>query len=241
METIRIKSLTREGVAYEVNSNRNFEFNRNPHNNINEKVKEYMTYGDGLTIHSPPTIASKDAIVDFLASLGSYILSNPIHFLINEMETLEGIWPHNLYNKDIDFALSIKFNPERKQFYSFQEKKISSSKNKQYDKRWEEIKEWNDGSLNAGLNLLQKSFWNALETFSGYEDIRNRFSDTQEWSGGHIDGYGIGYTGEYNDLEYAYRVVDRLVQAYRHIDQAKRTFECLDNNWISKQHKEKAA
>ncbi|MCJ7747910.1 MAG: hypothetical protein MUP27_09205 [Desulfobacterales bacterium] len=241
METIRFKSLTRNGVAYEVNPNRGFEFNRDPHNYIHEKIKEYLTYGDGLTIHSPPTIVLKDYIVDFLASLGSYILNNPIHFLVNGMEILESIWTHNLYNKDIDFALSIKFNPEKKQFYSFQEKKISSSKSKQYDKRWEEIKEWNDGSLNAGLNLLQKSFWNCLETFSAYEDIRNRFSDMQDWSGGHIDGYGIGYTGEYTDLEYGFKVIDRLVKAYREIDQAKRTFECLDNNWIKKQSKEKVA
>lgn len=232
MET-RFKSLNRDGIAYELLTYSNeIETWNCTKGFLSARIAEYQCFNDGMVQHSPHCLIYGDNIVDCLVSMAFFVNDNKNDNDL--MKLVSDVWPTDIYKDKIDFARSIKFNPDKRKFYSITELKTSTSEKMQYDKRYELIPEWADGSIDCLCRMLIPSFSNGLEKFYYYDQLRHL---PNMW--GNIEGCLIGLTGktyEYTSVtaENALHILTYFVGAYRLQQQAVRSMECLIHNMESR-------
>jgi hypothetical protein len=115
----------------------------------------YETYGDGLTQHSGEWRVQKEHIIDFCASLAEYLVRLDPAERDAVAAEFRFKWPEETPEKDMEFAYSIRYNSEKPyRYYNLRERKVSSAESKQYDKRWQRIPDWADGSPMAMARLI---------------------------------------------------------------------------------------
>lgn len=223
-------SVTRDGVMYEIqgsDSYRDNGFYKCPGAYLGQEIVEYLTYGDGSTQHSHSSIVSVKDFFDCLASLATYLQDNP-----DEVDRVSSVWPHQDWTDKISFAMGIKYNEKKPEYVSVDLQKTSKSEKLRWDKRWELIPSWADGSMEITFKWTCESHYSALYRFSLYEQIRKAY----RWET--FEGSGIGSTDNYDKLSSAFHAVDSLVMAYHMSEGAKRTFACLKSNWLMRQGQE---
>ncbi len=204
-------------------------FFRDPHRFLGPRFAEYDTYGDGLTQHGYQYPVVADNVVDFLISLGKYMLDTPT--AADELrKTFD--WPEHLNKKRIEFALSVKYDENKTRYYSMSEQKVSASPKLEWDKRYERVPTWADGSLESAFRLLPKQ--SALEHLRTYLDIREYLFERDNWCDT-MEGYGIGLDNDANgnkfsNLHSAFIVIDNMVRAAQLLDHARGSFDCLTHN-----------
>jgi hypothetical protein len=239
MET-RFQSIGRSGIAYEIlNYDQRIETWQARNGYLSAQVAEYQCYDDGLVRHSPPCLVYGDNIIDCMSSLALHAWENRTDQ--NLMHLIDSIWPSDIYADRIDFALSVKANPDKRRYYNIGDLKVSSSEKLQYDTRWALIPDWANGNFEATCRLLVPQYADGLSKFYYYNQLR-------DYKGvyGNIDGCLIGltcetYGAEVNVLTGAFRAVDSLVKAERATRYAERSIESLRHNIENAKRLETAA
>jgi len=64
-------------------------------------------------------------------------------------------WPDAPSERDIEWALSVKYDAAKPRWYSLRDRKVSASTSKANDRRWEKVPEWCDGSVKSASTLLR--------------------------------------------------------------------------------------
>lgn len=157
---IKFKSINRPSTVYTISTKDSYSSYQ--YNIISNLVKEYNTYGDGMTQHSEEYNTIIPNIKDFLQSLSSYIHTN------NGITDIEEFyfWPKRSYALDDDrikFFINLKYTEGKTLYYHIHENKTSRADSKRYDKRWNLVDLWHDGSMDSVIRLCNNSYSNILE------------------------------------------------------------------------------
>lgn len=206
----------------------------------------FDTYGDGAVQHSVEIpVLVQDALI-YMASLAAFLIEN------RDPETLDCIendWPKPYYeigHRSVSFAMSLKYKEGKTQYFNATEQKKSSAEAKQYDKRWEPVPEWANGSFDSVCALCVPKHHDALERYADttkcaefFEILSGSYCSSNfkacEMAGiipRDSDRHEFNQIS--NDFASAFHVVDSIVKSVRDLDSAKRSFSCLDNNYISR-------
>lgn len=141
---------------------------------IHTAFRAYQTYGDGLTQHSGDWPITSEQFADYMVSLAQAMLADQelaehLHFTIARAPN----------RKAIEFAASIVFKPaggegdvsgcyrreKKARYFSMEERKVTASDAKQYDKRYQKVESWCDGSPYAIYRMLLPEHANGLERY----------------------------------------------------------------------------
>jgi len=209
----------------------------------------FDTYGDGDCQHSAESPVGLDRACDYFASLLKALAEAASPSDRDEMlECLDNDWP-KLYmaRSEFTFAISVKRKPGKRMYYSKQEGKVSSADSKRYDKRWEEVTEYQDGSpksayaiLNGGCGNRLRGYAIALELAEIWRDVNGQtiaYKDAAQLCGIVPDDTDRDWDGnsrilrDANNLHTGFVGVDYYVKSWRLLYQGRRNWECLDNNY----------
>jgi hypothetical protein len=136
---------------------------------IESHFRMFETYGDGLCQHSPDYSVQVEFLADYLASpaqamLGDAELANELRFTIWQRPDVKHIaWAASVIYKapkDGDWN-------HKRTYFSAKEMKLSKAPAKQYDKRYEEVREIHDGSPKSIFRILIPEYadgWSATAT-----------------------------------------------------------------------------
>ena len=155
---------------------------------INAHFRMFQTYGDGLTQHSGDWGVTTEFFSDYLFSLADLMLrdeevADTLRYTLNCGPTAE----------QIEFCASVKFTPandtdyweKKRRYYSVEEKKISSSDSKRYDKRYSEVDKNCDGSADAIYRMLIPEYADGLKKYIFAHDIHawcmGAFGSSRPW------------------------------------------------------------
>jgi len=144
-----------------------------------EYVKQYDTYGDGLTQHSPDYHVRLEDSVDALYSMTKAMLENPEAF----KTIAPNVWMPVPSRQQIEFFQKLVYNENKRVYYCQSDLKKSSAESKRYDRRWEEVPSWADGSFNAVLRFCNEfigASW-GLQRYAVWHTIREHFMETNEY------------------------------------------------------------
>jgi hypothetical protein len=134
----------------------------------------FHNYGDALVQHSPDWSVTLDLLADYLASLAQAMLTDE-ELAQNLLFT---IW-RRPSAKQIAWAATVVYKKPKDgeygkaRYFSANEMKVSNAPSKQYDKRFEEIREIHDGSPNSIFRILVPEYANGLEKYIIAEAIRD--------------------------------------------------------------------
>jgi len=232
--TMNFKSwLHGDRIAYEIG-----EYSYE-HKGVFAPVQEYMTYNDGMVKHSHSYDAQD--FIDCLVSLYDYLI------MANELpERIENNWPWEYrYGGDkIKFLQSLKYCENKRKFYNFNEKKVSNSPNKAYDKRWEEVPSYADGTFENTIRLMKHHCYasDMVNEFALFVAVKDWFDENIGY--GHAstwDNNGLGTKDDFNNLLSAFKLVDRLVASYRERKNCERSRESLQWNLVDRNKQEEKA
>ncbi len=129
----------------------------------------FQTYGDGLIQHSTDWPVTAEFLGDFLASFAVAMM---------EDEELLDRAKYSLADRPsdqaIEFAATVvwKENPKTR-YFSAQEMRISSNPNKRHDKRYQELRDFHDGSPNSIFRVLIPEYAHGMEAYCYATAIRD--------------------------------------------------------------------
>lgn len=198
---------------------------------LDEHAFQYETLGDGECQHSNDCVVSRDLWIDYLTSLGAYLVDNP-----KDAEVVASNWPHGENIEQVRFALSLCRKEGKVQYYNLDECKLSSSDSKRHDKRWKEVESWHDQTMKSAYAVLCQEWYGTLRRYSLLSAIlneANKASHRYYWSDVFtMIGVGTGEDRYHSNGPCAYNIVDFAVQSWRMHDSARRNLQCQRNNWI---------
>ena len=204
--------------------------------------QQFETYNDGLCQHSGEWTVQVDFLADYLASLATYLMAN-------SGEENDKLLQHVSYDitrrpadASIAFAASVKFKSavrpdgeatgyeKHRRWFSVDEKKVSASESKRYDKRYTEVEKQHDGSPDAIYRMLIPEYADGLEFYAYADAIRDWCHADPD----HGRPYFYGHTAQFlkwfdgdahkaGELRYAYKACLHLARAY----QERSESECM--------------
>lgn len=151
---------------------------------IESHFRMFDTYGDGLVQHSPDYSVQVEYLADYLASLAAAMLTD------DELaQSLVFTFARRPSVKQIEFAASIVYKApaekdwnKSRRWFSVQEMKVSKAPAKQYDKRYEEVRDIHDGSPSAIYRMVLPEYASGLERYL-YADAIREWVLAQDGSG----------------------------------------------------------
>jgi len=167
-----LKEPAKYGYAYDTDCYNSKAF-------FSDKFRMFETYGDGLCQHSREWAVQVEFLADYLASLATAMLTD------GELALGARFDFHAPKIKDIEFAASVIFKPEKnadgadlgyekhRRWFSVEERKISASPAKQYDKRYQPLEPWCDGKPDAIYRMLMPEFGDGMWFYGFAEGIRD--------------------------------------------------------------------
>jgi hypothetical protein len=205
----------------------------------------FPTFGDGLTQHGHEYTLGADHFGAYCASLTHFILESGEPQAVEAGKLLVSAW-HQAPAQKVQFALRVKHRPDRRQWYSLGEEKVSTSESRRHDRRWEEVPEWADGSLAAVWRLLRPD-WDLglLNLYGMAEEIRDEFyRQTQSYPCTAAELIGLKWNrGEALLNRQAFQAMRHACSAFGLLDQARGTLGCWKSNsgWKQKQEQKAVA
>ena len=127
---------------------------------VDSSLMFYSTHGDGMIAHSPNSPISVEMLPDYCYSL--------TEFLLQHQELTETVYWHfdsPVGGAEIEFASKVIYKPDKERWYSLSEQKISASESKRYDRRYERVPEWADGSYESIVRILRQPHYSQLKAF----------------------------------------------------------------------------
>jgi hypothetical protein len=142
---------------------------------IESHFRMFDTYGDGLVQHPPDYSIQVEYLADYLASLAQAMLEDAE--LANELRFT--IWQRP-DAKHIAWAASVIYKApkendwnHKRTYFSAREMKLSKAPAKQYDKRYEEVRDIHDGSAKSIYRILIPEYADGMERYCYAEAIRD--------------------------------------------------------------------
>jgi hypothetical protein len=144
------------------------------HAPIESHFRVFKNYGDGLTAHSPDWSITVDLLSDYLMSLAAAMLED------DELarDLFYTIW-RRPDAKHIAWAASVIYKKPKDgeygkpRYFSAKEMKVSASPSKQYDKRYEEVRDVHDGSANSIFRILVGEYADGMEKYATASAVRD--------------------------------------------------------------------
>jgi hypothetical protein len=186
---------------------------------VNEHMRFYETYGDGMTQHSPSVSIPVEMMTDYLFSLASAMLAD------KELRDAANyaIRAGMASDADLEFAFSVKWKEGKDRWYSRQERKVSAHAEKRHDKRYELVTEHFKGDIDSAFRVMWRDYYRGMESFALMYSVL-KYAERMEKT-----GFGCVATHlkwELGDdrysLDRAFECCWSLIQAYDHIDHAER-------------------
>lgn len=146
---------------------------------LSQHIEQFETYGDGLTQHSGAWCAQWSELTDVCLSLTKAIVADPLNEAWGVLHyTLRGTSQETLR-----FVLSIKYREDKEQWYSLEDRKVSTSETKQHDRRWEKVETWMDGKPGNALSILLKAwdYPDSMQKLCIALDLRKAASYCPSW------------------------------------------------------------
>lgn len=204
---------------------------------FNSHFRVYQTYGHDLVQHSTDWTVNLEQIIDFLASLATELISD---FDKGETSLYDRIgydFTQGPSRKDIEFAASVKYKSTdsdwgKRRYVSMKERKLSSSASKENDKRYEEVKEWMDGSPRAICRLVTPDYADNLMAYRYAEVVRDYVISQpglyMEMPAEHLNWWkdDPNQRDKCLQMNNAFRACQEICQAFQHRERAK---SCLEN------------
>ena len=204
-------------------------------------MRMFHTYGDGLCQHSGDWPIATQFMPDYLASLAKAMLEDTE---LVERSTFD--FCRVPTNKTIAFCASVKWKESdrewgKRRYYSVSELKISNSRSKEHDKRYQEIREWNDGTPEAIYRMCIPDYSRALQMYSTAQAIREWCSEESGRGWMELPAIFLKWfdldTRIAQDMHYAFNACKLLCQAHSLRGQA----QCHLNNVSKPKVEEEAA
>lgn len=162
-------------IAYEFDAD-HWDY-RNRGYGVADFLRQYDTYGDGMTAHSPSYSVAKENFADVCASLAKHIAEG--NCTDEQLKKLSWKVCEEYKASEFEFFAKLKYNADgKKQYVNLTEKKKSTADSKRHDKRWTEVVEWMNGSVDAIYALVCQRH--------GISEFINQFHaylQVQEWCG----------------------------------------------------------
>lgn len=186
---------------------------------------QYDTYGDGTTQHSHAYPVGANKFTDFCLSMAKFILENPDVTIHSYQVGLSDTIPQDAY----DFLRSIKYSDTTPRWYSLQLRKVTKSDSARYDKRYEQVPSWADGSPKSAFDL----YWRGIQSRKTLIERYHILSQFRELSGGSFykqdecEPWIVELTGDHCQ---AFRALQSAVQCMEAKDWAQRLIESAIHN-----------
>lgn len=187
-KSVKFLSLLNPNRAYEVSDD--WAWDGRGAAPLDLHLKAYDTYGDGLTQHSGYFVPQWADVTDVCASIAHAILADPK----NEAWSLLHL-PEPRFGL-LAFVRTIVYDPDenaKTKYFNPVDLKISTADRYRFDKRWQKVESWMNGSPAACLSLLlndRPSDWlekllyaDALRDAMGYPCWEDVFKPTAELKG----------------------------------------------------------
>ena len=241
---IRFPSLTSDQHAYEFDAAH--EWQRGTPE-VSFALRMFDVLGDGMCAHSPAWTITRQHFVDYCYSLADYLVKNPHKYVDCGMVKYEFL--PDVYDERIAFAatviykdVSLKF---KRQYYSLSEKKLSTAEKLRYDKRYEEVPSWADGTPEAVYRLLWLGCYSPLQNLAIAKRVENWFHQHKD-DYDSLDryakiGWGIEDTTERWAIQRALFVVQSVINALDTLSSTPRSVESYVYNWKNDQQRAAAA
>ena len=206
---------------------------------FSDKFRQYETYGDGLCQHSGDWSIQVEFLADYLASLATAMLTDEELLSYARWE-----FRADVNREKIEFAASVVFKSAKKlsgddtgyeknrRYYSVEERKVSSTPAKQYDKRYQQVEQWCDGSAEAIYRILVPEYAKGMDYYAYADAIRTWCLDnsTRPYYGGlpaQFLKWFDGDSGKARDLRYAWNACKALFAAREARDEAETALKNL--------------
>ena len=221
-------SLTCENVLYlfDTKLETSNSFFNSPHDYAHSCAKYCYTSSDHIPHGSWQQVA-KEYACDYFGSLAFYLVNHTEH-----IPQVAHEWPYKESSDRIEFFSKLiwKKGETKTTYYSKEENKKSTSSSKQYDKRWEAVPEWADGSVLAIYRLMEKSYYSFIERFLLVQQIRDFLMNHGKSI--YFDWETILCIKYELVTSQSIEAIQRIVVAYRQMENAKASISCLENNWL---------
>ena len=186
--------------------------------------RQFQTYGDGVTQHTPLSQIDKANLADFLESLADYWLSSAT-------EEEKALIVSEFRANDVPDRKTIKFfaglrppkEGGKRMYLNTGDLKVSTADSKRHDKRWEEITysmEWMNGSARAVYIFLTWPNNNHDDVISRYRKYRHihtifREEDDSSWEEQPAKFCGLGDDwGTFFSLDSYYDTMASLIRSF---------------------------
>ena len=148
------------------------------HAPVDSHFRMFHNYGDDLTQHSPDWSVQVEYLADYLSSLAAAMLAD--HELARDLYYT--IW-RRPDAKHIAWAATVIYKAPKegeygkRRYFSAKEMKVSAAPSKEYDKRFQEIRDIHDGSPNSIFRILIPEYADGMEKYATAEAIRDWLMD----------------------------------------------------------------
>jgi hypothetical protein len=176
---------------------------------------EYATYGDGMIQHEPETLVSRPMLADFCGSFVAFILAEGLR----DPETSYVLF-HNFNVREpsenaVLFAQSLRHDVTKARWYNLATRTVSAARSKAHDRRWKEVPNWADGSLDAAYGIAIEG---SCQGFLQYQFTREKIHEI-------LSARSRDYVGQHPGFKYGTEE-DRTFAAYLQAMNMLR-FKCL--------------
>ena len=214
-------------VAYQYDSD---AYSRNPL--VNSEFRLYETLGDGMIAHTPSMDIAPERLTDYLQSA--------LRFMFAEDQTKDSTLTYQMScasrrgpcDEVIAFAASIVAKEADKdystrRYYSISERKISKNSKLQYDKRYQEVPSWADGSAESIYRLLRSEWQDGFSAYCYAYNVRQWCVDHSLYCElpGSLMGWFRDDSEKDRSLMYALRAVRCFADSIDALDNAKRSLQ----------------
>jgi hypothetical protein len=234
-QSIRFPSLGNPEAAYLLHSSLfAYDFgSHDAHDRIAPWAGVYQTYEDRLVQHSPDCCAPVEDMGDDLVSLTTFCLDP------ENGEALEIAASHwkslDLYNEatkrsTILKASRIRHKEGKPRYIKIRDLTVSSSEGKRFDRRWQEIVPWMDGSVDStfGLVTMGQGRSYGLERYVVLNRIIQALCDEDGTVHGAPEDHFKGFKGQH--LDRAFGAFESLMVAHQNRKLVEPLLEMYDQD-----------
>jgi len=243
MERLLFRSTAHPDLAYTWNAALPNSGLRYSNNQVSAYAGQFLVYNDWPTQHSPESLVPSESFPDYLHSLGTYLFSLDVtsEEYQRALKILANWWPREGQGEEeAQFCCGVKQRGEKTTYFSRQERKISTSPSKRYDKRWEEVPSWADGSFKAEFGLVCNGrLPHVLDRLQFAYDCVVAYRRSGGYTSYNSAEEAVGC--RFDEVSSVYSAISGLVAAYRRQVDAKRAWEIHCSNKASREAKAQQA
>lgn len=208
---------------------------------LSDWAGSFRTYGDGDIQHSPTGPVRTEDFEDYLASLAIALKERKFSHLA--LDRLVSHWPRPDNDTRIVWLEKLRYKYGVKTYYNYTDAKVSKVADKKNDRRWQEVPNWADGSVEAIYRLMSENeAYNGsglILKYASYASIRDAVCRL-------YNSYGFGeaphaYFKTTSLGDQAFKVVDAYVEARRAIQRAESGLDCYLHNRANEDEREAKA